>query len=135
MEVVGHCIKGGLFLAFRVTSQKVDVFGTVSVTLIPLTATTTLWHNSNMQIDIPDDQFKKLSERAQAAGFADVPAFISAIAGEPFDDPRSSMTEEELRQSVAELEAADATIDAGGGHDAREALLKLGRGFGFKRPE
>jgi len=89
-----------------------------------------------MQIDIPDDQFKKLTERVQAAGYADVPAFISALAAEPFDDdPRGPMTEEQLRQSVAELEAADATIDAGGGRDAREALLELGREFGFTRTE
>ena len=88
-----------------------------------------------MQIDIPDDRFEKLTQRAQAAGYADVPAFISALAGEPFEDPRGPMTEEELRQSVAELEAADASIDAGGGRDAREAFLELGREFGFDRPE
>ena len=86
-------------------------------------------------IQLPDDQYQYLAKRALAEGYADVDAFISAMVGEPFEDPRGKLSEDELRKSVAELEAADASIDAGGGHDAKEAFLKLGREFGFEMPE
>ena len=86
-------------------------------------------------IQLPDDQYQYLAKRAHAEGYANVDAFISALVGEPFEDPRGNLTEEELRQSVAELEAADASIDAGGGHDAQDAFIKLGREFGFEIPE
>ena len=86
-------------------------------------------------IQIPDDQYQYLAQRAQAEGFADVDAFVSALVGEPFVDPRGELTEAQLRQSVEELNAADASIDAGGGRDAKEAFLELGREFGFEAPE
>ena len=92
--------------------------------------------NSNMQhIQIPDDQFQLLTARAQAAGYADVPALISALAGEPFEDPRGPLSEEELQRSVAELEAADAEIDAGKGIEADEAFRRIADKHGFTLPE
>lgn len=43
-----------------------------------------LWQNKGMaSIEIPEDDFRRLTERAHAAGYADVSAFLSALAGEP----------------------------------------------------
>lgn len=93
-------------------------------------------HNSSMQnIQIPDDQYQELTARAQAAGFADVPALISALAGEPFEDPRGPLTTEQLKQSAMELEAADAEIDAGKGIEVDEAFGRIADKHGFNLPE
>lgn len=78
-----------------------------------------------MEINIPDDQYERLNERAVAAGYADVPTLIAALAVEPINDPRGPLGEQALRQSVAELEAADASIDAGHGIDAEEVFRRI----------
>lgn len=93
---------------------------TLSLTFLPVS-----WQNRAMDISIPDDQYEKLAERAVAAGYADLSSFFEALAGEPLDDPRGPLSEQALRQSVAELDAADASIDAGKGVDAEQALMQI----------
>lgn len=78
-----------------------------------------------MEISIPDDQYEKLNERAVAAGYADVPTLIEALAIEPIEDPRGPLGEEALRQNAVELDAADASIDEGHGVDAEDALCRI----------
>lgn len=78
-----------------------------------------------MEISIPDDQYEKLNERAVAAGYADVPTLIEALAIEPIDDPRGPLSKQALRESVAELEIADASIDAGHGIEAEEVFRRI----------
>lgn len=85
-------------------------------------------------IQLSDDQFQQLEVRAHAAGYTDIAALLSALAGEPFEDPRGQLTDQQLRQSVAELEAADAQIDAGQGIDADEAFRRIADKHGFNHP-
>ncbi|WP_148075035.1 hypothetical protein [Bythopirellula goksoeyrii] len=87
-----------------------------------------------MQIDISQDDYDRLAKHADAAGYADVPAFISALASEPIEDPRGILSDEDLRVSISECEKAHADIQAGGGRDFREAILEIGRKFGFELP-
>ncbi len=82
-------------------------------------------------IQLPDDQYQKLTVVAQAAGYEDVPAFIRALADEPTEDPRGPLTEKELRESVAMIERGNAEIAAGGGMDAEEAFGKIAKKHGF----
>lgn len=84
-----------------------------------------------MEISIPDDQYEKLNERAVAAGYADVPTLIEALAIEPIDDPRGPLSEEALRQNAAELDASDASIDAGHGIDAEDGLGQISEKHGL----
>jgi len=82
-------------------------------------------------IQLPDDQYQKLTVVAQAAGYEDVPAFISALADEPTEDPLGPLTKKELRKSVAMIERGNAEIAAGGGVDAEEAFDKIAKKHGF----
>jgi len=87
-------------------------------------------------IPVNDDQYQKLAEQADASGFADVTAFVEALAADAAFDTSFGMNEAELRQSAAECDAALADLkQTGGGHDAHEALLGLGRELGFPPPE
>lgn len=88
-----------------------------------------------MQIDIPSEHYERLGRHATAAGFANVEAFIVALAGEPTDDPRGPLAEDELRQSAADCERGIAEIEAGGGQDLRHALLEIGRQRGYRPPQ
>ena len=45
------------------------------------------------------------------------------------------MSEQELRQSLNTCDRGMAEIDAGGGQDARQALLEMGRRRGFSVDE
>lgn len=85
-------------------------------------------------IEIPDEQFTKLSDQAAAAGFEDVAEYIQSLAAEAAFDPRSGMMEVELRQSAAECRQINERMKAAGGRDAREALAKLGQKYGLKMP-
>jgi len=97
-----------------------------------LTISECVCHNSGMQnIQLPDDQYQKLTVVAQAAGYEDVPAFISALANEPTEDPRRPLSEKELRESVAMIERGNVEIAAGGGMDAEEAFGKIAKKHGF----
>ena len=76
-------------------------------------------------IQLPDDQFQKLSVVAQAAGYADVPAFIASLAGEPIEDPRGTLSDAQLRENVAAMECGEAEIEAGGGQDMKDAIVEI----------
>lgn len=65
-------------------------------------------------IPITEEQFKKLTGVAHAAGFEDIPAFINALANEEVVDPRGPITAEERRASVAMIKRGNAEIEAGG---------------------
>lgn len=85
-------------------------------------------------IQLSDAQFEKIAEQAAAAGFADVAAYVEALAEDAAFDPRCGMTDEELRQSAAECDAINERMKTEGGHDARQALTALGKKFGFDTP-
>jgi len=92
------------------------------------------WHNEDMQsIELPDAKYQKLSQQAAAAGYDDVAAFVEALADEAAFDPRCEMTDAELRQSAAECNRINEAMKAGAGHDAREALQKLGNELGYNK--
>ena len=86
-------------------------------------------------IQLPDDQYQKLTIVAQAAGYEDVPAFISALAEEPTEDPCGTLTEQELRESVEMIERGNAEIEAGGGMDVEEAFDKIAKKHGLSVPQ
>lgn len=89
-------------------------------------------HNTVMHtIQIPDEQFAKLTGVAQAAGYADLPAMISALAEQPILDPRGELTDKELSDSVAMIERGNAEIEAGGGIDAEEAFERIRQKHSF----
>lgn len=100
-----------------------------------LTFTSPACQNERMQnIQIPDDQYARLTERAAAEGYADVTAFIVSLAGVQEPDPRGPLSEVDLQESVSQLNAAEAEIEVNGGRDAMEALLEIGQELGFKSP-
>jgi len=78
-----------------------------------------------MQIEIPDDQYEALAERARAAGFADVPALIRALAAEPIDDPRGELSEGELAESLRMIRESEADVAAGRVQPLRDALQQI----------
>lgn len=85
-------------------------------------------------IQMPDDQFKKLSEQAAAAGFTDIAAYIKTLVDEAAFDARCGMSDDEIRQSAEECRRIHAEMKAGAGRDANEAFTELGRKFGFNTP-
>jgi hypothetical protein len=85
-----------------------------------------------MQIDIPGDQYEKLTAKAQAAGYDGVPAFIKALADEPTDDPRGPLSAEELSASLDKLRESEADIAAGRTEDMRLALRQIAEEHGLK---
>ncbi|MEN1680596.1 MAG: hypothetical protein AAGJ46_13490 [Planctomycetota bacterium] len=85
-----------------------------------------------MELSIPDDQYQRLSDRAQAAGYASVPALIEALSSTPTEDPRGPLTATQLDESLAELEAADAQIDAGEDVEAEAAFQQIASKHGLK---
>jgi len=97
---------------------------------LPLTNCRLVWQNSPMY-QIPDEQFQKLAIVAHAAGYVDVPALIASLAEEAVDDPRGTLSPEQLQQSLAQCDRSMAEFNAGRGHDAEEAFLKLGRDRGY----
>jgi len=83
-------------------------------------------------IQLPDDQFQQLSKVAHAAGYQDVSAFIGSFANEPFDDPRGKLSEDQLRENVAFMERGEAELDAGGGHNLRDAIIEIATKYDLK---
>ncbi|MEM8865319.1 MAG: hypothetical protein AAGF31_07185 [Planctomycetota bacterium] len=83
-------------------------------------------------LHLSDEQFEKLTAAAKAAGYADVPAFITAITEEPSVDPRGSLSEQERAESVAMIQRGQAEIEAGGGMDAEAAFSKICDKHGLK---
>jgi predicted transcriptional regulator len=86
-------------------------------------------------IQIPDDQFEKLTVIAQAAGYDDVPAFVKALADEPIEDPRGTLSEEERAASLEMIRESEADIAAGRTQDMREGLRQIAekRGLTIQR--
>ncbi|MEM8946682.1 MAG: hypothetical protein AAGD11_16025 [Planctomycetota bacterium] len=82
-------------------------------------------------IPIADEQYQKLSIAAQAAGFADVAAFISSLAEEPTEDPRETLTDQQLAASAAECDASMAEFEDGKGRDAIDALKDMAQKRGY----
>ena len=76
-------------------------------------------------IQFSDDQFQRLYAIAMAAGYQDVSAFIASFADEPIEDPRGSLSEEQLRKNVAAMERGEQEIDGGGGHEMRDAIIEI----------
>lgn len=85
-----------------------------------------------MDIPISEDQYQKLNQRAIAAGYDDAIAFIHALAEEPAEDPRGTLTDEELRESIAALEQGREDVAAGRSRDLREALQDIADNHGLK---
>jgi hypothetical protein len=84
-----------------------------------------------MHIDIPNEQYQALAERARAAGYADVPGLIKALATEPIDDPRGDLSAEELAESVGVLRESEADIAAGRVRPLRDALTQIAEKHGL----
>ena len=82
-------------------------------------------------IQVSDDQFRRLSAAAQAAGFQDVSAFIASFADDPVEDPRGSLDDEQLRKNVETMERGEAETDAGGGHDMKGAIIEIADKYGL----
>jgi hypothetical protein len=88
-----------------------------------------------MQIDIPQGAQARLAQLAVDAGYQSVELFVTehvlALAHYPRVVNLGPLSEEELRASLDSCDRGMAEIDAGGGRDAREALLEIGRRRGF----
>lgn len=82
-------------------------------------------------IQIPDEQFQRLFTLAQAAGYRDVDAFIASFMDEPVDDPRATISEEQLRANVAAMEYGEADIKAGRGVDMKDAIQEIAKKHGL----
>lgn len=77
------------------------------------------------QIEFPEDQFQQLSAVAHAAGYKDLPAFMASFISQPIEDPRSTLTDEQLRENVAAMERGEAEIAAAGGHNMKDAIVEI----------
>lgn len=84
-----------------------------------------------MQIDLSSEQYAKLTEVAISAGYGDATALVKALVEEPTVDPRGPLTDQERRDSLAQIDRSMAEFDAGGGQDAEEAFLKMASRRGF----
>jgi len=82
-------------------------------------------------IQMPDDQFEKLTTVVQAAGYDDVPAFINALTDEVTVRQQAPMSKEQLAASEAMLRCGEADLAAGRTQDMRDALLALGEKRGY----
>lgn len=78
-----------------------------------------------MQIEISNDEYEKLSAKAIAAGYADVTAFVKALAIEPTEDPRGTLSDNELAASLEMLRESEQDIAAGRTQDMHEALREI----------
>ena len=87
------------------------------------------------EIQLSEDQYDKLMQHAVAAGYADVSAFLGALAHEPHIDPRGELSDQELRESAAECDGALEELKSNGGRDLREGLLEIGSKRGYSSSE
>ncbi|MGL4513065.1 MAG: hypothetical protein ACRCT8_08220 [Lacipirellulaceae bacterium] len=88
-----------------------------------------------MHIEIPNDDYERLATGAAAAGYADVTAYVIALADAAPVDPREPLSDDELADSVARLQASFADVEAGRTQDFREAMRDIAarHGIPFKR--
>jgi len=82
-------------------------------------------------IQLPDDQYDRLTIVALAAGFADVTAFVQSLAEQPFEDPRDPLSEEELAASLEMIRESEADIATGRTQDMREGLQQIAEKYGL----
>ncbi len=66
----------------------------------------------------------------QQATTASLRLFMHGLTS-PTEDPCGPLFEEQLRESVARLERADASIDAGRGIDVEDAFRSIAEKHGF----
>lgn len=92
-----------------------------------------------MHIELPIVAEHRLAAHAKAAGYDDVQLFVaqhlSALAHQPTPEELPKLCEKQLKDSLAMCDEGMAEAKVGGGQDAREALLELGRSVGFKPAE
>lgn len=88
-----------------------------------------------MQIDLPQPEHDRLVKLASAAGYAGAEQYVAehliALANDSQTLSLLNPSDDALRASVEMCDRGMAEIDAGGGHDAVEALRKIGRKHGF----
>jgi len=84
-----------------------------------------------MQIEIPQSEQEILVRQAVAAGYDNVERYVTEQVRALVYQP----TVEDIAENVARLERADASIDAGRGIDAEEALHSIATKHGFKLPQ
>jgi hypothetical protein len=92
-----------------------------------------------MQIEITQAEQQRLIRLASAAGYEDVEQFVadhvSVLSQQPTPEELPLLSPGELEESLAMCDRGMAEIDAGGGREAREALLEIGRKRGFNLGE
>ena len=76
-------------------------------------------------IQVPDDQYQRLSALAQAAGYQDVSAFIASCADVPVEDPRGTLVDEQLRVNVGKIQRGEEEIEACGGQNMKDAIVEI----------
>ncbi len=86
-------------------------------------------------MQIPDEQYEKLTVVAHAAGYEDVPAFMKALADEPTEDPRGPLSETELAASLEMIRKSEEDIAAGRTQDMREGLRQIAEKHGLTIPK
>ena len=84
-----------------------------------------------MQIDIPPTEHQALAKMAGDAGYDSVECFVAEHILSLAHHSVAPMSEQELRASLEMCDRGMDEIDAGGGRDAREALLEIGRRRGY----
>jgi hypothetical protein len=88
-----------------------------------------------MQINLPPQQIQQLTQQATVAGYDSLETYVSDVllrlaGGSHLAEP-STPTEQELAASLEMCDRGMNEINSGGGIDAREALLEIGRKRGF----
>lgn len=82
---------------------------------------------------------ERLAAHARSAGYDDVQQYaaeqLAALAHQPTPEELPALSDAELQASLAMCDAGMAEADAGGGQDARQAMLDIGRLLGFTAPE
>ncbi len=88
-----------------------------------------------MPTPIPDEQYLKLTTAAQAAGYADVSAFISSLGDDAAQIQTESLSEAEITASESRICRGEEDLAAGRTQEMQEALLALGEKRGYSPEE
>ncbi len=91
-----------------------------------------------MQINLPNDAEIIVLQKAAAAGFGeDVNAYVAHLisSDEPTDDPRGTLSEEELTASLEMIRESEEDITAGRTQGMREGLLEIAEKHGLTIPQ
>ena len=87
-----------------------------------------------MNINIPPGEQAKLSQLAVEAGYDDVEVFVTEYVLSLAYNARNELPplrEEQLQASLAMCDQGMAEFAGGGGRDAREVMLEIGRRHGL----